>query len=84
MKRNIKKIQNTLVKILEKKKKIKENTLQKKLKYRFLENGHLDSISLINFIINIEEEFEIKFSSKDTESEKFRTLDGISKIILKK
>ena len=77
-------IQKKLIKILEKKKKLNVKSFKEKISCRFLEKGYLDSIGIINFIISIEEEFNIKFSSKDTESEKFRTLNGISKIILKK
>lgn len=77
-------IQKKLLKLIEKKKKIKYSTFKEKIKFRYLEKGHLDSINLINFIIAIEDEFLIKFSSKDTESESFRSLEGISNLILKK
>tara|TARA_B100001540_G_C15704330_1_gene595373 strand:- start:467 stop:739 length:273 start_codon:yes stop_codon:yes gene_type:complete len=83
-KSKLKDIQKLLIKIIEKKNKIKMNSIEKKLKFRYLEEGHLDSIELINFIISLEDRFNVKFTSKDTESENFRTLEGISKIILKK
>ena len=66
-----------------KKKTIKSNNIKYKLNYQYLKEQHLESIELINFITEIEKNFKIIFSSKDTESESFRTLNGISKIIFK-
>lgn len=50
------------------------------LKYRYLDN-HLDSFGIIQFIMAIEEEFNIKLNPEDTESEEFRTIEGLIKII---
>lgn len=50
------------------------------LKYRYLDN-HLDSFGIIQFIMTIEDEFGIKLLPEDTESEEFRTIEGVIKII---
>jgi len=50
------------------------------LKYRYLDN-HLDSFGIIQFIMAIEEEFGITLLPEDTESEEFRTIEGVIKII---
>lgn len=50
------------------------------LKYRYLDN-HLDSFEIIQFIMAIEEEFGITLLPEDTESEEFRTIEGVIKII---
>ena len=53
------------------------------LKYRYLDN-HLDSFGIIQFIMAIENEFNITLEAKDTESEEFRTIEGLINIISKK
>ena len=53
------------------------------LQYRYLDN-HLDSFGIIQFIMTIEEEFGITLLPEDTESEEFRTIEGLTKIIASK
>jgi len=53
------------------------------LDYRYLDN-HLDSFGIIQFIMAIENEFEITLLPEDTESEEFRTIQGLIKIIKSK
>ena len=53
------------------------------LKYRYLDN-HLDSFGIIQFIMAIENEFNITLEAEDTESEEFRTIEGLINIISKK
>jgi len=50
------------------------------LRYRYLDN-HLDSFEIIQFIMAVEEEFGISLLPEDTESEEFRTIEGVIKII---
>ena len=50
------------------------------LKYRYLDN-HLDSFGIIQFIMTIEEEFNIRLNPEDTESEEFRKIEGLINII---
>jgi len=53
------------------------------LKYRYLDN-HLDSFGIIQFIMAIENEFNITLEAEDTESEEFRTIEGLINIINEK
>ncbi|MFA5597120.1 MAG: hypothetical protein WDA26_06060 [Pusillimonas sp.] len=53
-------------------------------KYRYLENGHLDSLSLVKFIYMTEDKFDIEFSAEDTQSDEFRTIGGLVKMITDK
>tara|TARA_B100001059_G_C17287950_1_gene311357 strand:- start:14 stop:280 length:267 start_codon:yes stop_codon:yes gene_type:complete len=77
-------IQKKILKIVEKSKKIPEKKFEKKLDYWFIDEGIVDSINLIRFILEIESKFKIKLTSKDTQSDNFRTINGITKIINKK
>ena len=54
---------------------------QEKKKYRYLDEGHVDSINMIQFILEIEEQFGIELTPEDTASEKFRTVDGLIQIV---
>ena len=48
--------------ILNKKKKIKKNINLKT--YYYLDNGHIDSLSVMNFLVEIEKVFNIKLSNR--------------------
>ena len=77
-------IKKKILKIVEKTKKIPENKLEKKFDYWFIDEGIIDSVNLINFILEIERKFKIKLTPRDTQSDNFRTINGVAKIILKK
>tara|TARA_B100001105_G_scaffold249006_1_gene235412 strand:- start:193 stop:453 length:261 start_codon:yes stop_codon:yes gene_type:complete len=51
------------------------------LTFRFLDAGIIDSFNLMQFIMEIEEEFDIELTPDDTQSEEFRTLGGLALII---
>ncbi len=51
------------------------------LQYRYLDVGHIDSFGIINFIIAIEDEFGSSLAAEDTESDEFRCIAGLIKII---
>ena len=53
------------------------------LQYRYLDN-HLDSFAIMQFILEIENQFNICLTPEDTESEEIRTIKGLSQIIKKK
>jgi len=53
------------------------------LNYRYLDY-HLDSFGIIQFIMAIEEKFNITLLPEDTESEEFRTIKGLIEIIKSK
>jgi acyl carrier protein len=50
------------------------------LKYRYLDS-HLDSFEIMQFILAIENEFDITLLPEDTESEEIRTIEGLANII---
>ena len=74
-------INKRVLKILEKKKPIPLEDLIEKLDYRYLDEGHVDSFSILNIIMELETEFNIDLTAEDTESDNFRTPGGIVKII---
>ena len=53
------------------------------LKYRYLDN-HLDSFAIMQFILEVENRFNIKLLPEDTESEEIRTIEGVANIIYRK
>ena len=60
-----------------------DSSLDKK-EYRYLDEGHVDSIGLIQFILEIEEIFDISLNPQDTNSDQFRTVKGLCQIVEKK
>lgn len=52
--------------------------------YRYLDRGHVDSIGLVKFIFEIEDEFAIEFSPEETQSDEFRTIGGLITMINRK
>lgn len=46
--------------------------------------SHIDSFGIISFLIAIEDKFCIELSAEDTESDEFRTVGGLIKIIQSK
>ena len=80
---NEKKIFIKIISILNKYKKITIKNKKKLLNLRYLDIGHIDSLKLMSFIVNLAKNFKIKISSKDTESENFRSVKGLIKIIKK-
>ena len=77
-------INKFLINLLEEKGPISKKKKKNILQYRFLEDGHIDSLAIFSFINKIENKFKIKFSVKDTNSDEFRHIKGLSKIIIKK
>lgn len=53
-------------------------------RYRFLDNGHVDSFGLVEFILEVEEYFGIRLSPEDTQSDEFRYVDGLAGIVREK
>ena len=72
---------NFIVSLLEKHGPVPEGNEKEKLAYRFLETGHIDSFTLNEFIIEIEDQFDIVLSPDDTQSEEFRSIGGLIEII---
>ena len=86
MKKNIdqKKIEKFVINALEEKKPIPKSNKKKILKFRYLDNGQIDSLEIFSFIQKIENHFKIKLKPEDTNSDEFRYIGGLIKIIKKK
>lgn len=52
--------------------------------FLYLDAGQIDSLSLIKFIVEIEERFGIEFTPEDTQSTRFRTVGGLEGLIVEK
>ena len=81
MKKKVNSINKFLIDLLEEQGPVpKKNILQ----YRYLDNSHIDSLGILGFVNKIENKCKIKLSTKDTNSDEFRYIGGLSKIIRKK
>ena len=50
----------------------------------YMDAGHVDSVSFIHFILELEEVFNVIFDPEETSSEEFRTLKGLTSLINRK
>lgn len=57
---------------------------QEKFQMDYIENGLLDSYAIVGLIVYLENEFKISFTQEDLQSKEFRTILGLSEIILRK
>lgn len=73
-----------LVSELEKKGTLPGADTESRMKYRYLDLGHVDSLSIISFVSSIEIRFDVEIDPEDMESEAFRTLGGLVGIIEQK
>ena len=49
--------------------------------YQYLDLGHIDSLGVIKFVIQIEEKFDVEISDSDMILDGFRTVGGLVQII---
>ena len=77
------KIISKIIKILNKKKPIKFKLSIDK-NYNFINNGHIDSLSMITFVLDLESEFKIKLSNSNINSKNFGNVIGLAKLIKSK
>jgi len=77
-----KKIKDYIIKLLNKKKKIKNK--ENIDNFDFISSKHLDSIELLKFNMELENKFKIEFSDKDLISKNFSRVSGLVNIIKKK
>ena len=52
--------------------------------FNYIDSGHIDSIAIVKFILEIEIEFNVDISPEDIESPEFRTIGGLVQIIRSK
>lgn len=74
-------IRDFILKTIEKKSRlpVNENIDQ----FNYIDSGHIDSIGLIKFVLDLENEFGIDIAPEDMESEEFRTIGGLAALIEK-
>ena len=70
-----------IVLLLEKHGPFPEDDEKGMLAYRFLETGHIDSFQLNEFIMEIEDRYNIALSPEDIQSENFRSIGGLIEIV---
>jgi len=66
---------NFIIKYFEKKKTILEGRDIKSIRY--LEEGFVDSLGLMKFIVALEEQFEVEITEQDMEHESFYSVAGL-------
>ena len=75
-------IKKFIVKYIEKKGKLpKEIDLEK---FNYIDTGYIDSMSLIKFVVELEQKFDIEITDDDMMLPEFRTIGGVVKIIKEK
>lgn len=52
--------------------------------YRYLDNGHIDSLAFIKFLFRIEERFGIQFQPEEIGGEAIRSAGGLARLIIAK
>ncbi len=57
---------------------------EKGLEYNFVNQGDLDSFELLSFITELESILDIEFTAEDLTDKSIQTIEGLSKLILKK
>ena len=77
-------IYEVIVSLLEKRGPLQGNLDQEICNYRYLDVGHVDSLNIMQFILEIEESFGISLLAEDTQSDEFRTIGGIITLVERK
>lgn len=52
--------------------------------FNYIDSGHVDSIAIIKFLLELENEFKIDIAPEEIESAQFRTIGGLIGIIKSK
>ena len=52
--------------------------------FDFIKSGHIDSIAMFKFVVDIEMEFEVEMTDEDIMSSQFMTIGGLTSIISEK
>lgn len=75
------KVFDFIISLLEKHGSVPGENDNEKMAYRFLETGHIDSFGLNDFIMEIEDEFNIVLTPEDAQTEEFRSIGGLIGVI---
>lgn len=73
------KIESFVVKYIEKKSKLPQDCDLSALKY--IDDGYIDSMGLLKFVIELEKNFDIQISEEDMLSPDFRTFGGLVNMV---
>ncbi|MCI5136831.1 MAG: acyl carrier protein [Candidatus Electrothrix sp. AR1] len=68
-----------IIMLLERKKPMPKNNNIEKL--NFYESGHVDSLGMMKFIVQIEEKYDIEISESDMMKDDFVTIEGIVNLL---
>lgn len=52
--------------------------------FNYIDTGYVDSIGIVKFIVEIDEEYGVEINSSDIEKNDFRTIGGITNMIIEK
>ncbi|SJZ43649.1 phosphopantetheine-binding protein [Selenihalanaerobacter shriftii] len=72
-------VSNFIIGLLEKKNKIDESVDIETLNY--VEKGYVDSLGIIKFVVEIEDEFEIEFSDDELADPSFKIVGELIKLV---
>ena len=75
-------VQEFIVNYVERRGKIPEDAAIDS--FNFVKSGHIDSIGLFSFVIDIESRFDIEISTEDLMSPQLTTIGGLMSIISEK
>ncbi len=75
--------EDKILKFFKSKVNIPGNSKAEYLNCNYLEGGLLDSMQLVEMIVLFEDEFRIKFTTEDLQSDEFRTIGGLINIVNK-
>ena len=79
-----KKIQDIIIKMINKINPIDQKYKKNIDKFDFMSSGHIDSIEILKFNFEIENKFKISIKPNESVKKSFRTIGGLSSVILKK
>ena len=81
---NKSKIKAYVINLLNKFRLIESNGRKNIDKFDFIDSGHLDSIEILKFNLEIEKKFKIRFKPIETTLKSYKTVEGLTSIIYKK
>ena len=76
------KIKKFVIDYIERKGKIPENACLDTFNY--VRSGHIDSVGMFKFVVEIEAEFDIEISNEDLLTQRFSTIGGLISLISEK
>lgn len=74
-------IETFIITNLEEKSPLPGETLEEKLSYPYLDQGHVDSFGIIELVIAVEQRFGVRLDQHDLQSDEIRTPKGFAKLV---